>query len=94
MEFEKLWKEMKELASSVKEFKTIGGRTTFKTRLVGDTIEIDSYTAQDLQYITKDSTKENFDIYNKLPRHEKYNTSHYQATWNKAYVLSFFKEIL
>jgi hypothetical protein len=94
MEFEHLWKKMKELAESQEEFWTIGGRTKFKTKVIGNEIEIDSYTAKGLNVITKQSARENYEIYNNLPKHEKYNTSHYKTTWNKVYVLSFFAEIL
>ena len=85
---------MKELASENKELKTIGERTTFKTRLIRDYIEIDSSSAKGMQKIAKESAKENYDIFTSLPKHERYNTSNYKATWNKIYVLRFFKELM
>ena len=91
--FQVVWDDMKKLVSTVEEFKTIGKRTTFKTRLVGSYIEVDSNSAKSLQKITKESAKENYDIFISLPKHERYNTSHYKATWNKVYVLRLFKEI-
>jgi hypothetical protein len=94
MDFEQLWSEMIELADVRGEFYTIGGRTKFKTKVIGNVIEINSYKAKGINRITRESAKENFVIYKRLPKHEKYNTSHYKATWNKVYVLPFFVAIL
>ena len=92
--FEDMWARMKELARTGKEFSTIGGRTIFHPRLIAGVIEIDSMKAKGIQKITKESAKENYDIFVKLKPQERYNTSHYRQTWNKVYVLRFFKEIL
>jgi len=94
MIFTKLWKEMKKLASSGKVFKTIGERTSFKTRVIGNKIEIDSINAKNIHYITEKSAKENYERYKSLPHSQRYNTSYYYKSWNKVYVLRFFKTIL
>lgn len=94
IEFEELWVRMKELANSGKEFATIGGRTSFRSRLIAGEIEINSTKAKGRQMISKDSARENYKIFIKLKPEDRYNTSYYTQTWDKVYVLRFFKEIL
>ena len=94
MDFKTLWSEMKKLASSGNDFKTIGEKRTFKTRVVGNKIEIDSHKAKDIHYITEESAKENYERYKSLPPSERYKTKYYYNSWNKVYVLRFFKELL
>jgi len=94
MEFEELWVQMKDMANSGKEFSTIGRRTSFRPRLIAGEIEINSTKAKSRQMITKDSARENYKIFIKLKQEDRYNTSNYTQTWDKVYVLRFFKEIL
>jgi|GEM_PF-3906674 len=93
--FEYIWTRMKEIASEPgRHFKTIGGRTSFTTQVYSNRIEIDSLSAKTLHHITQDSAFANYQIFIKLPKEERYNTSNYTQTWDKVYVLPFFREIL